>query len=137
MMQVHATTVALDGGGLVILGPSGSGKSTLALQLMAVGATLVADDRTDLRLSAGRLMAQAPLPLLGRIEARGVGILQAEPSAPVPVALACDLGRDEEDRLPQVHHQHWLGVRVSLVLGPYRPHLYAALRQLMLGRRLA
>ncbi len=51
---------------------------------MAVGATLVADDRTDLRLSAGRLMAQAPLPLLGRIEARGVGILQAEPSAPVP-----------------------------------------------------
>lgn len=137
MMQVHATTVALDGGGLVILGPSGSGKSTLALQLMAVGATLVADDRTDLRLSAGRLMAQAPLPLLGRIEARGVGILQAEPSAPVPVALACDLGRDEEDRLPQVRHQDWLGVRVSLVLGPYRPHLYAALRQLMLGRLLA
>ena len=137
MMQVHATTVALDGGGLVILGPSGSGKSTLALQLMAVGATLVADDRTDLRLSAGRLMAQAPLPLLGRIEARGVGILQAEPSAPVPVVLACDLGRDEEDRLPQVRHQDWLGVRVLLVLGPYRPHLYAALRQLMLGRRLA
>lgn len=137
MMQVHATTVALDGGGLVILGPSGSGKSTLALQLMAVGATLVADDRTDLRLSAGRLMAQAPLPLLGRIEARGVGILQAEPSAPVPVALACDLGRDEDDRLPQVRYQDWLGVRVSLVLGPYRPHLYAALRQLMLGRRLA
>lgn len=105
MIQVHATTVALDGGSLVILGPSGSGKSTLALQLMAVGATLVADDRTDLSLSAGRLMAQAPLPLLGRIEARGVGILQAEPSAPVPVALACDLGRDEEDRLPQVRHQ--------------------------------
>ena len=72
-----------------------------------------------------------------KVEARGVGILQAEPSAPVPVALACDLGRDEEDRLPQVRHQDWLGVRVSLVLGPYRPHLYAALRQLMLGRRLA
>ena len=44
MTQMHATTVALRGRGLLILGPSGSGKSTLALQLMAVGARLVADD---------------------------------------------------------------------------------------------
>lgn len=137
MMQVHATTVALNDTGLVILGPSGSGKSSLALELMAVGATLVADDRTDLRLRGDRLIAQAPPPLLGRIEARGVGILSAEPSAPVAVVLACDLGRREEDRLPQMHYQDWLGIRVSLVLGPYRPHLYAALRQLMLGGRLA
>ncbi|MFN3277082.1 MAG: HPr kinase/phosphorylase [Paracoccus hibiscisoli] len=137
MIQLHATTVALDGRGVIILGPSGAGKSTLALQLMAVGARLVADDRTDLRLSAGRLMAQAPQPLLGRIEARGVGILWAEPSPPVPVALACDLGAPEAERLPQERHQDWLGVRVSLVSGPYRPHLYAAVRQLLLGRRLA
>ncbi|TJZ89485.1 serine kinase [Paracoccus gahaiensis] len=137
MTQLHATTVALNGVGLVILGPSGSGKSGLALELMAVGALLVADDRTDLRLQDGRLIAQAPPALLGRIEARGVGILWARPSPPVPVGLACDLGRPEEDRLPQLRHQEWLGVRVSLVLGPYRPHLCAALRQLMLGRRLA
>ncbi|CAM3514619.1 HPr kinase/phosphorylase [Paracoccus nototheniae] len=137
MIQLHATTVAIAGRGLMILGPSGSGKSTLALQLMAVGAMLVADDRTDLRLQGGDLMAQAPPPLLARIEARGLGILWADPSPPVPVTLACDLGRVEEDRLPQRHHQDVLGVRVSLVLGPYRPHLYAALRQLMLGRRLA
>ena len=137
MMQLHATTVALEGRGLVILGASGTGKSTLALQLMAVGAQLVADDRTDLRLSAGRLMAQAPLPLLGRIEARGLGILWADPSPPVPVVLACDLDAPQDDRLPQMRQQEWLGVRVSLVSGPYRPHLYAAMRQLMLGRRLA
>ena len=137
MIQIHATTVAVEGHGLVILGPSGAGKSTLALQLMAVGAALVADDRTDLRLSAGRLIAQAPLPLLGRIEARGVGILGAAPAPPTAVMLACDLGRTEEDRLPQMRHHEWLGVRVPLVLGPYRPHLYAALRQLMTGRRLA
>ncbi|WP_255418657.1 HPr kinase/phosphorylase [Paracoccus sp. JM45] len=137
MIQIHATTVAINGKGLVILGPSGSGKSSVALQLMAVGALLVADDRTDLRLSAGRLIAQAPHPLLGKIEARGVGILQATPSAPVPVTQACDLGHMEEDRLPQLRHQEWLGIRVPLVSGPYRSHLYAALRQLMLGHRLA
>lgn len=137
MIQLHATTIALEGQGLMILGPSGSGKSSLALELMAVGAALVADDRTDLRLSEGRLVASAPLPLLGRIEARGVGILSAAPSPPVPVAWACDLGQAEADRLPQLRHQEWLGVRVSLVLGPYRPHLYAALRQMMLGHRLA
>lgn len=137
MIQIHATTVAINGRGLVILGPSGAGKSAVALQLMAVGALLVADDRTDLRLSADRLIAQAPQPLLGKIEARGVGILYATPSAPVPVTLVCDLGRVEEDRLPQSHHQEWLGIRVPLVSGPYRSHLYAALRQLMMGHRLA
>lgn len=137
MLQLHATTVAIKGQALVMLGPSGSGKSSLALQLMTAGAVLVADDRTDLRLSAGRLIAQAPPPLLGRIEARGVGILSVLPSPPVPVMLACDLGRTEESRLPHPRHHDWLGVRVPLVLGPYRPHLYAALWQLMLGRRLA
>ena len=38
---------ASDGRGLLILGPSGAGKSALALQLIALGARLVADDRTD------------------------------------------------------------------------------------------
>lgn len=133
MMQLHATTIALGGYGLMILGPSGSGKSTLALQLMAVGASLVADDRTDIRRRGDRLVAQSPPQLLGLIEARGVGILRVAPSPPVPVAFACDLGRTEVDRLPQSRHQAWLGVPVSLVLGPYRPHLYAAMRQLMLG----
>nr|WP_318272716.1 HPr kinase/phosphatase C-terminal domain-containing protein [Paracoccus saliphilus] len=137
MIQLHATTIALEGRAMVILGPSGSGKSSLALELMAAGASLVADDRTDLRLSAGQLIASAPLPLLGQIEARGIGILSAAPSPPVPVAWVCDLARSEADRLPQLRHQEWLGVRVSLVLGPYRPHLYAALRQLMLEHRLA
>lgn len=137
MRQIHATTIAFESRGLIITGPSGSGKSTLALQLMAVGAQLVADDRTDLHLSAGHLIAQAPPPLLGQIEARGIGILSAKPSPPVQVAAAVDLGLEERERLPQVRHREWLGIRVLLVSGPYRPHLYAALRQLMLGQRLA
>ncbi|MGP9804798.1 HPr kinase/phosphorylase [Paracoccus sp. NSM] len=135
MVQLHASTVALQGRGLIILGPSGSGKSSLALELMAVGAVLVADDRTDLRAEAGRLIASAPAGIAGRIEARGLGILAAE-AAPAAVTLACDLGAAEDMRLPQWRHAEWLGVRVPLVLGPYRPHLCAALRQMLLAGRL-
>ena len=68
MTQMHATTVALRGRGLLILGPSGSGKSTLALQLMAVGARLVADDRTDLTAQGDDVVASCPAALVGTIE---------------------------------------------------------------------
>ncbi|MFN3526604.1 MAG: HPr kinase/phosphorylase [Paracoccus sp. (in: a-proteobacteria)] len=136
MIQLHGSTVALKGQGLLILGASGAGKSSLALQMMAAGAELVADDRTDLCREGDVLIASAPQPLLGRIEARGVGILAAVPSPPVPLVLVCDLGRREDQRLPPRRVAEWLDVTVPLVLGPYRPHLYAALRQMMMAGRL-
>ncbi|MBW7056853.1 HPr kinase/phosphatase C-terminal domain-containing protein [Paracoccus bogoriensis] len=135
MIQLHASTVALNGRGLIILGPSGSGKSSLALDLMAAGAVLVADDRTDLRVEEGRLVASAPAGVAGRIEARGIGILAAE-TAPAALMMACDLGLAEDMRLPKWRHVEWLGMRLPLVLGPYRPHLHAALRQMLLAGRL-
>lgn len=135
MTQLHATTVAVEGRGLLILGPSGSGKSSLALQLMAVGAVLVADDRTDVAVEGGRLIARVPQALRGRIEARGVGILNAPVSGPVPLALAVDLGRAEDQRLPPFRSHSVAGMSLPLVLGPYHPHLYAALRQLLLTGR--
>ena len=136
MTQVHGTTVAIGGRGLLILGPSGSGKSTLALQLMAVGAELVADDRTDLIRDGGAVVASCPPALAGRIEARGVGLLHAAAHPPVPLALLADLGAPEDARLPPLWRHDLLGVGLPLVPGPYRPHLYAALRQyLLFGRR--
>ena len=38
---IHATTVAIDGRGVMIRGGSGQGKSALALQMIAMGAELV------------------------------------------------------------------------------------------------
>ncbi|WP_347140029.1 HPr kinase/phosphatase C-terminal domain-containing protein [Paracoccus sp. SSK6] len=136
-MQLHATTIALRDAGLLILGPSGSGKSSLALQLMAAGALLVADDRTDLRREGDAIIASCPPALLGRIEARGIGILSADPSGPVRLTQVVDLGGGSGDRLPQSRSHDVLGVALPLVTGPYRPHLYAALRQLLLGGRVA
>lgn len=137
MIQLHATAVAVGGRCLVILGPSGAGKSTLALELMAVGAVLVADDRTDIRRVGDVLHASAPAGLQGRIEARGLGILGADSVTSCPVVLVCDLGQAEDQRLPPMRHTTLLDVDLPLVLGPYRPHLHAALRQLMLGSRHA
>lgn len=131
MKQVHASVVALDGRGLMILGPSGAGKSTLALQLMAVGAALVADDRANLSRDGAQVIASCPPQIAGRIEARGVGILNARPYGPVPLGLVVDLGAVEVDRLPQSRSHDVLGVALPLVLGPHRPHLYAALRQFL------
>ena len=45
-MILHASCIDIDGRGILILGESGSGKSTLAIQLIALGASLVADDKT-------------------------------------------------------------------------------------------
>lgn len=98
---IHASTVALDGRAVLIMGRSGSGKSALALALMAAGARLVADDRTVLRAGPAGPVASAPASIAGRIEARGVGILHAEAEPEARVVCAVDLDRTERARLPE------------------------------------
>ncbi len=132
---LHATTVAVDGAGLMIRGPSGAGKSGLALRLMALGARLVADDRTLVARSGGQVVASCPAALVGRIEARGLGILHADPSGPVPLALVVDLDQPERARLPQRHRTMVEGVAIPLVNRVDAPHFEAALIQLLKAGR--
>lgn len=136
-MIVHGSTVALGGRALMIIGPSGVGKSSLALALMAVGAGLVADDRTALSREGDAIMADAPPALRGRIEARHVGILSAEAVGPAPLNLIVDLSGPAGARLPERHHSDYLGVAVPLLLARPAPELAAALRQYLIGGRLA
>ncbi|MTH77248.1 HPr kinase/phosphorylase [Paracoccus aestuariivivens] len=132
---LHASCVAKNRRALLILGASGSGKSTLALQLMALGAGLVADDRTMLTKDDLRLIADCPEAIRGRIEARGVGILNADPAGPAEVVLAVDLDRPEPDRLPPHRHIDFLGRKLPLVLGKGRDHLASALLQYLVAGR--
>lgn len=125
---LHATCVAVEGQGLLILGPSGSGKSALALKLISRGGVLVSDDRTLVTREADRLVASCPNPdLSGLIEARGIGLLRAPSRASVPVALVADLGQTETDRLPPRRHVTILRVSLSLVLQVQNDHFPDAL----------
>ena len=100
--NIHGTVVAWRGKGLLFCGPSGSGKSDLAIRLMAEGAMLVADDRVDLTVEQGRVIARPPDTLAGKIEVRGAGILKTDYQAVVPLSLVVHLRpRAEIDRLPE------------------------------------
>ena len=132
---VHATCVAYDQSGLLITGASGSGKSALALSLMAMGATLVADDRVIINNIDNLLVARCPEPIKGMIEARGIGLLAVQPQPTALVKYVVDLDQIETDRLPPNRTITILGVEVNLVFGKDSPNLAPALNQLMkIGR---
>lgn len=133
---LHASCVALDGLGVLLLGASGSGKSGLALQLMAFGADLVADDQTMLTAAQGALHAAAPPPLTGLIEARGIGLLNAGSAPTARVVLAIDLDSSETARLPQRHTKTIVGVTLPCLHKVDSPYFPAAILQyLKAGRR--
>lgn len=136
-MIVHGSAVAVAGRGLLVVGPSGAGKSALALALMALGAGLVADDRTVLAVEGTGVTADAPEALRGRIEARHLGILGARAVGPVPLALVVDLSGPRDARLPQQRRIELLGVAVPLVMAQPAPELAPALLQYLIGGRLA
>lgn len=112
---VHASTVALDGRAVLISGPSGSGKSDLALRLIDRGYTLVSDDQTIVRREGETLIASAPPTIAGKLEIRGVGIVDMETAADVPIALYVEL-TSEIMRLPDDRRERpVLGVNLPLV----------------------
>lgn len=133
---LHASTVALAGRGVLVLGASGRGKSALALELMALGAGLVADDRTEITPRDGALIASCPPAISGRIEARFVGLLAAPAHPPVPLALAVDLDQSETERLPPRRETEIAGVMLPLLHNVEQGYFPAAIRQYLVhGRR--
>lgn len=132
---LHASCVVLNARAVLICGVSGSGKSGLALQLMALGADLVADDRTRLWRQGAELMADAPATLRGRIEAREVGILSATAAGPAAVALIVDMDAVENDRLPPRRGMSLLGVELPLVRKSSLSHFPAAIVAYLRGER--
>jgi len=97
---VHASAVAIAGRAVLIGGRSGHGKSDLALRLIDRGARLISDDYTFVRRREGRVVASAPPTIVGKIEMRGVGLIEMETEQDVPVALYIDLDKTP-DRLPE------------------------------------
>lgn len=112
----HATAVSVTMPGLgswavLLRGPSGVGKSDLALRLLDRGATLVSDDQVALRCVGGRLLASPPAAIAGKLEVRGLGIVELPHQNAVPVALIADLRASAEiERLPEAEEESLDGV---------------------------
>jgi len=112
---VHASTVAIDGRAVLIQGPSGSGKSDLALRLLDRGFTLVSDDQTTVKRDGSRLIASSPPTIAGKLEIRGIGIVEVETISEVPVALLVELTSDIQ-RLPDDSRERpVLGIPLPLI----------------------
>lgn len=122
---VHGTAIAIGSRAALIRGPSGSGKSDLALRCLAAGPSsilrepvhLIADDQILLTRDGPRLIARAPDSIRGKLEVRGVGIVEVASADEAEVALVVDLDPAKSPpRLPDP-------VATCLLLGLARPVL--------------
>lgn len=130
---MHATTVFLDGYGVMISGPAGIGKSALALDLLndahgfeyvlINGGTsrLVADDQTYLGRDEvdgqKQLVARCPDTIEGLLEVRGLGIIKVPFKSPAPVNLLVELIDTLPVRMPaqQNRYRYILEVKVPYI----------------------
>ena len=132
----HASLVAtrLNGRwrGALIEGPSGTGKSDLAVRMMVSGFRLVADDRVIVWTSGERLFGRAPEPLSGLLEARGVGVIPAEPLefCEIGLLVVCRKAPAEVERMPEAKPEDILGVSIPRIeLWPFEAAGPAKLRR--------
>ena len=136
-MILHASCVAIENSAVLMIGPSGSGKSAMALQLMALGAVLVSDDKTHVKLRDQNIIATAPTTIKGLIEARHVGILTADTCDVAVVRLIVDLEQVEQDRLPPHRTHNLLGQTLPVLHNVKAAYFAAAILQHLKGGRSA
>jgi HPr kinase/phosphorylase len=123
---LHGTCVSVGGEGVLILGEPGSGKSSLALRLIdepGYGVSgvlqrseLVADDQVIVTRDQDRLLASAPATLHGKLEIRGLGIIDLATSPSVALVLIVKLQNHSViERLPDIATFDILGMALPLV----------------------
>jgi HPr kinase/phosphorylase len=111
-MQLHASAVAFGQAGVLIRGASGSGKSDLVLRLIdaegfGIGAKpwrahLIADDQVIVEKRGSKVYMKPPVILAGKLEMRGLGIVDLAWVENIALSLVVDLMPHKNiDRLPE------------------------------------
>ncbi|MGI9380100.1 MAG: HPr kinase/phosphorylase [Methyloligellaceae bacterium] len=139
---IHATCIAQDDNAALLLGPSGCGKSDLALRCIYSHSfkhrfRLVSDDQVRLRVANGSLIASPPETISGKLEVRGVGIVDVDHCPEAAVKLAVRLKPSGQiSRFPLEENQEFQSLDVRLPeidLAPFESSapikLYLALKK--------
>jgi len=122
----HGTCVALGRTAALLRGPSGTGKSDLALRFLFLARRgpaaleppiLVADDQVWLVRHGERILVRPPETIRGRMEVRGIGIVEVRSLAEADLALVVDLAPAEAiERMPgEQTTTRLLGVEVPTI----------------------
>lgn len=104
---LHASAALFEGRGVLVRGASGAGKTRLVLDLVddatARGrdGALIADDRVAVRVHHGRLVARVPAAIAGRVELRGLGIVDTPFEPAGVIALVVDVEDAPPPRMPE------------------------------------
>ena len=131
-LLVHGTCVAITGPdtsvrAALLRGAPGSGKSDLALRFISHfggdgssghSALLVSDDQVLLSRDGDTLLARPPGTIAGRLEVRGIGIVEVDHCGQAPLAVIVDLASaDEVPRIPEdpLPWEDVLGVSVPVL----------------------
>lgn len=144
---MHATAIAAEGRAAIIMGESGAGKSDLALRALTspfvdagrlITAWLVADDQVVVERVGDRLVASPPPAIAGKLEVRGIGIVEFPHVSGVELQLAVRLRPVQEiERLPVGERYGLLGLGLPLVeIDGGEPGAVARLMLALLGRSL-
>ena len=125
-MNYHGTSLIFNKRGLLLRGKSGAGKSDLALRLIHQGATLIADDQTDLVAKGSDLIATCPRALEGKLEVRGIGIIDVPFVKKPPLHIIIDLMNWQNiERHPERETEQIEGVTCNLYkLDPFELSFY-------------
>lgn len=127
----HGTCVALGRTAALLRGPSGAGKSDLALRFLFLARRgpaaldppiLVADDQVWLVRHGERILVRSPETIRGRMEVRGIGIVEVKSLAEADLALVVDLApAGAIERMPEADRTTCLlGVEVpTIALSPW------------------
>ena len=126
-VQLHASAVMVSGRALLIRGASGKGKSALALQLIALGARLIADDQVVLSRRGDTVVLSKPEGLPALIEARGIGLLHAPRAQAGVLHAIVDLDVEQTERLPEPQVEKVLGVPVNVIPAVAAQHFPSAI----------
>ena len=134
---LHASAVAVGEHALLITGAAGAGKTTLALEMIALGAGLIADDRVCADPDEAppgktrQLWLSAPSNIAGLVEMRGFGLLRLAARPGAALKLIAELDHGETERLPPRRTRVLSGIACPVILCKGRSGLAAALTCLL------